>query len=147
MGNLCGKQSKDDNFQGSGRTLASAPAPTTKASIPAHVANQGSAASKPQPKVGGPARTVGGSGGQGSDPKAAAAAAAEVRSQKSQPGVGQLLTGQRDQARANKPVTGDLAKKLEEQKKRTMNQTLQQTAHENRAQREADAANDIRNYN
>ncbi|KAF1956190.1 hypothetical protein CC80DRAFT_70850 [Byssothecium circinans] len=125
MGNLCGKQSKDDNFQGTGRTLGSAPAPTTRASIPAHVANDNSSTKKP-PKVGGPARTVGGSSGS-DDPRVAAAAAAE--------------------ARANKPVTGDLAKKLEEQKKQTRNQTLQQAADENRAQREADAANDLRTYN
>ncbi|PVI02081.1 hypothetical protein DM02DRAFT_613265 [Periconia macrospinosa] len=128
MGNLCGKQSKDDNFQGVGRTLGSAPAPTTKASVPSHVASKGgSSASKPNPKVGGPSRTVGGSGSETQDPKAAAAAAAE--------------------ARANKPVTGDLAKKLEEQKRQTRNQTLQQAANENRAQREADAATEARNYN
>ncbi|KAF2637036.1 hypothetical protein P280DRAFT_472554 [Massarina eburnea CBS 473.64] len=122
MGNLCGKQSADDNFHGEGRTLGSAPPPRTNASIPAHVTS----ASKPQPKVGGPARTVGGGSG-GDDPRAAAAAAAE--------------------ARANKPVTGDLAKKLEGQKKQTMNQTLQEAASENRAQREADAANEVRSYN
>ena len=44
-------------------------------------------------------------------------------------------------------MTGDLAKKLEEQKKQTRNQTLQQAAYENRAQREADAATETRNYN
>ncbi|KAL5393468.1 hypothetical protein DPSP01_000287 [Paraphaeosphaeria sporulosa] len=119
MGNLCGKSSKDDNFQGAGRTLNAAPAPATKASIPASA----------KPKVTGPGRTVGGPGGSdgANDPRAAAAAAAE--------------------ARANKPVTGDLAKKLEEQKKQTRNQTLQQAADENRLQREADAATETRNYN
>lgn len=71
MGNLCGKQSKD-NFEGQGRTVGSAPAPATKASVPSNVA-------APKPKVGGPARTLG-EGNSGNDPKAAAAAAAEVRS-------------------------------------------------------------------
>lgn len=73
MGNLCGKQSKD-NFDGQGRTLASAPAPApaTKASVPSNVA-------APKPKVGGPARTLG-EANTVDDPKAAAAAAAEVRS-------------------------------------------------------------------
>lgn len=70
MGNLCGKQSKD-NFDGPGRTLGSAPAPTTRASVPNNAA-------APKPKVGGPPRTLGDSNKQ-DDPKAAAAAAAEVR--------------------------------------------------------------------
>ena len=70
MGNLCGKQSRD-NFEGQGRTLGSAPAPATKASVPNNVAPA-------KPKVGGPARTLGDSNRE-DDPKAAAAAAAEVR--------------------------------------------------------------------
>jgi len=69
MGNLCGKQSKD-NFEGQGRTLGSAPEPATRASIPANVTAK--------PKVGGPPRTLGDSN-RADDPKAAAAAAAEVR--------------------------------------------------------------------
>lgn len=68
MGNLCGKQSSD-NFEGQGRTLGSAPAPATKASIPSNVA--------PKRTVGGPPRTLGDSNVE-NDPKAAAAAAAEV---------------------------------------------------------------------
>ena len=71
MGNLCGKQSKD-NFEGQGRTLGSAPAPATRASIPSNVAPA-------KPKVGGPPRTLGESNRE-DDPKAAAAAAAEVHS-------------------------------------------------------------------
>jgi hypothetical protein len=51
------------------------------------------------------------------------------------------------QARANKPATGDLAKKLSAQKKQTQNQTLQQAAAENRQYREADAVLETRNYN
>ena len=44
-------------------------------------------------------------------------------------------------------MTGDLAKKLEEQKKQTRNQTLQNVAQENLAQRNADANTETRNYN
>jgi hypothetical protein len=51
------------------------------------------------------------------------------------------------QARANKPATGDLAKKLEAQKRQTQNQTLQAAAQENRLHREADVAAEARNYN
>jgi len=122
MGNLCGKPSSKDTFEGPGRVLGSAPqpAPNAKASVPASVA---------KPKVGGPPRTVGGgNGGNASDdPRSAAAAAAE--------------------ARATKSPTGDLAKKLEAQKKQTRNQVLQSAAAENVAQRNADAATETRNYN
>jgi hypothetical protein len=71
MGNLCGKESKD-NFEGQGRTLGSAPAPATKASVPGNVTGA------PKRTVGGPPRTLGNSNTE-NDPKAAAAAAAEVR--------------------------------------------------------------------
>ncbi|CAG5156845.1 uncharacterized protein ALTATR162_LOCUS4638 [Alternaria atra] len=118
MGNLCGKQSKD-NFEGSGRTLGSAPTPATRASVPNNVA-------PPKPKVGGPPRTLGESN-RADDPKAAAAAAAE--------------------ARANKSSSGDLQKKLDAQKRQTNTQTLQQAANENRLAREADQATAARNYN
>ncbi|PSN73135.1 hypothetical protein BS50DRAFT_672092 [Corynespora cassiicola Philippines] len=124
MGNLCGKQSKDDNFQGPGRTLGSAPAPATKASVPARVAEGGSGK---KPKVSGPGRTVGGGEPSGDDARSAAAAAAEARN--------------------TKAPTGDLAKKLDAQKRQTQTQTLQQAAAENRAQREADAATETRNWN
>ncbi|EOA81883.1 hypothetical protein ACJQWK_05050 [Exserohilum turcicum] len=118
MGNLCGKQSKD-NFEGQGRTLGSAPEPATRASVPSN-------ATAPKPKVGGPPRTLGDSN-RVDDPKAAAAAAAE--------------------ARANKSSSGDLQKKLDAQKRQTNNQTLQQAAAENRLAREADQATETRNYN
>ncbi|KAJ4354483.1 uncharacterized protein N0V89_006220 [Didymosphaeria variabile] len=142
MGNLCGKSSKEDNFQGAGRTLASAPTPATKASIPASAVSAGGPSAKP--KVTGPGRTVGGAGGSdgAEDPKAAAAAAAEVRSVKPKNVVKPMTV-----TAWIKPVTGDLAKKLDEQKKQTRNQTLQQAAYENRAQRDADAATETRNYN
>ena len=51
------------------------------------------------------------------------------------------------QARNSRTATGDLGKKLEAQKKQTRTQTLQEAANENRAQREADAAAETRNYN
>jgi len=51
------------------------------------------------------------------------------------------------QARANKPSSGDLQKKLDAQKRQTNNQTLQQAADENRRAREADQATETRNYN
>lgn len=44
-------------------------------------------------------------------------------------------------------MTGDLARKLDGQKKQTRTQTLKEAAHENRAQREVDAAAEARNYN
>lgn len=77
MGNLCGKQSKD-GFDGPGRTLGSAPAPATKASVPAGANAKVSAGSTQKRTVGGPPRTLGESNA-GSDPRSAAAAAAEVR--------------------------------------------------------------------
>ncbi|KAH8731048.1 hypothetical protein GQ44DRAFT_822639 [Phaeosphaeriaceae sp. PMI808] len=119
MGNLCGKQSKG-NFEGQGRTLGSAPAPASKASVPSNVA------SAPKRTVGGPPRTLG-DNNAANDPKAAAAAAAEARS--------------------NKTSSGDLQKKLDAQKRQTNNQTLQQAANENRLAREVDQANETRNYN
>ena len=51
------------------------------------------------------------------------------------------------QARFNKPVTGDLAKKLEEQKKQTHSKTLQEAARDNLAHRNADANAETRNWN
>ncbi|KAF1995927.1 hypothetical protein P154DRAFT_526022 [Amniculicola lignicola CBS 123094] len=122
MGNLCGKESQD-NFQGPGRVLSAAPAPSNNArsSVPTKASNAPAA----KPKVTGPGRNLGGGEGRG-DARSAAAAAAE--------------------ARANKPASGDLAKKLEAQKKLTQNQTLQQVAYENRAQRDADAVNEARTY-
>lgn len=95
MGNLCGKESKDDNFQGPGRTLGSAPPPSNnaKASIPANVKTGGSA--KPAPKVGGPPRTLGGAGDASGSAQSAAAAAAEV---------GSLEMQHRGGTRATKPM-------------------------------------------
>lgn len=71
MGNLCGKESKGDNFAGPGRTLGAAPPPSdnARASIPA---------TKKSPLQGN-GRTLGGPGGSDNDPRSAAAKAAEVR--------------------------------------------------------------------
>ena len=79
MGNLCGKQSKDA-FDGPGRTLGSAPAPATKASVPASA----NAASTKNYTVGGSGRTVGGSNPapESRPPGLAAVDAAEVRTLK-----------------------------------------------------------------
>ncbi|KAF1984717.1 hypothetical protein K402DRAFT_395416 [Aulographum hederae CBS 113979] len=71
MGNLCGKESKD-NFAGNGRVLGSAPArpDNARSSIPSHPA------SKPT----GAGHTLGGSSSEGrEDPRAAAREAATVR--------------------------------------------------------------------
>ncbi|KAF2472241.1 uncharacterized protein BDR25DRAFT_302980 [Lindgomyces ingoldianus] len=125
MGNLCGKQSKEDNFAGPGRTLGSAPPPKAKASIPSRVAKTDGATSSAGNSTG-PGRIVGREQ-TGDGARSAAAAAAE--------------------ARASKTTGGDLAKKLEAQKKQTQSQTLQEAARENRLQREADAATETRNYN
>ncbi|KAF2869765.1 hypothetical protein BDV95DRAFT_620323 [Massariosphaeria phaeospora] len=143
MGNLCGKESQD-NFQGPGRTVGAAPAPATKATVPARIAAT-------TPKATGPGRAVGGGSGigGGDNARSAAAAAAEVRSSPKSPvsverrAVKPMVTT----ARASKAPTGDLAKKLETQKKQTQSQTLQQAASENRAQRDADAATEARHYN
>ncbi|KAJ4399126.1 hypothetical protein N0V91_009658 [Didymella pomorum] len=115
MGNLCGKQSKD-GFDGPGRALGSAPAPATRASVPA-----GANSSAPKRTVGGPPRTLGESNAA-SDPRSAAAAAAE--------------------ARANKNSTGDLQKKLDAQKKMTQKQQLEAAAKENLGHRNADTNNE-----
>ncbi|KAJ4332137.1 hypothetical protein N0V87_008634 [Didymella glomerata] len=112
MGNLCGKQSKD-GLEGPGRTLGSAPAPATKASVPT-----GANANAPKRTVGGPPRTLG-EGNAASNPRSAAAAAAE--------------------ARANKNSTGDLQKKLDAQKKQTREQTLKEIVNENNRHRDAEA--------
>ncbi|KAH9844597.1 hypothetical protein Tdes44962_MAKER07236 [Teratosphaeria destructans] len=69
MGNCCGK-ADSGNFHGEGRTLGAQPA-----NAPAQPSG-GSAAAPP--KIGGTGRAVGGASSDSSDPKAAAARAAEV---------------------------------------------------------------------
>ncbi|KAF2842480.1 hypothetical protein M501DRAFT_998799 [Patellaria atrata CBS 101060] len=128
MGNLCGKQSKSENFSGEGRVLGAAPIPAAapRAPVPSEQQRQ-----KAVPKVGGPARTLGGSSvgeTRGDDPKAAAARAAEERANRA-------------------TATGKLGKQLEAQRKQTRTATLEQVSQENRAQRDADAGMEARNWN
>ena len=66
MGNLCGKPSKEnDPFSQPGRTVGSAP--------PTQIKPRASV-----PKIGGQGQKLGGSGGESSDARSAAARAAEV---------------------------------------------------------------------
>ncbi|KAK3060100.1 hypothetical protein LTS18_009367 [Coniosporium uncinatum] len=129
MGNLCGKQSKDDNnFQGSGRVLGSAPPrnDNAKASIPSQAKLTATT----------PGRTLGGSGAGGaesggsdsSDPRSAAAKAAEARATKS-------------------PAPDKLSQQLDAQRRQTQQQALKQVADENRMARDADRNTAVRNYN
>ena len=71
MGNICGKESKEDNFSQPGRVLGSAPP-------------QGPKTAPVPKKVGGPPRTLGGSSneasGDAADARRKAALAAEVGS-------------------------------------------------------------------
>ena len=69
MGNLCGKESKPSPFDQPGRTVGSAPPPSTDGRAPA-------------PKISSQGRPLGSNGGSHgvSDARQAAAKAAEVRS-------------------------------------------------------------------
>lgn len=124
MGNLCGKQtSTDDAFSTPGRTVGSAPpsGPRT-ASVP----QKKTAA----PKVGGPARTLGGGAEDNQTPEEArrkAAEAAEARASKNGKG-------------------GKLATNLAAQKRQTRTDTLQEASQQNLQQRESDANAKIRQY-
>lgn len=119
MGNLCGKQSKDP-FAGPGRTLGSAQPPPQRTTAPVPT--------QPKQQRENRGRTVGGTESSSDDPRAAAARAAEVRAKKS-------------------PGTGQLERKLDEQKKMTMAQVREQVARENQLARDADAAAEARTYN
>ncbi|KAK3672260.1 hypothetical protein LTR78_007800 [Recurvomyces mirabilis] len=122
MGNCCG--SEDKNFSGEGRTLGAQPA-----SAPARTGNASAAA---PPKIGGVGRTLAGkdsSPSSGQDPKAAAARAAEER------------------AKANTQGRGKLGKQLDAQRSQSQANALAQTARDNVASRDADAAAQARNYN
>ncbi|CAD0097543.1 unnamed protein product [Aureobasidium mustum] len=118
MGNCFGKQ-KSDNFSGAGQTLgATQPAkPVVSASQPQKPI---SASYSPTPKQG---RTVGGgSASPSSDPRAAAALAAE-------------------------PAKGKLGKQLEAQKAQTHNATMNEASREALLARNADANAETRAYN
>ncbi|OCK76276.1 hypothetical protein K432DRAFT_446140 [Lepidopterella palustris CBS 459.81] len=126
MGNLCGKQSNDP-FAGPGRTLASAPPPAQNArsSVPRKMS---STQPQQQRRNNNAGRAVGGPERSSDDPRAAAARAAEARATKTS-------------------GTGQIGKKLDEQKRQTRKSTLEQASWENRAARDADAVAETRNYN
>lgn len=124
MGNICGKEA--DAFSQPGRRLDEAPAVRTSAAVPAS-ASASVPVKATTPKVGGPARTLGGSGAGGGggggdvdDARRRAAAAAEARAQGTK--------------------GGDLSKKLAEQKKLTHTATLKEASKQAVREREVDAA-------
>ncbi|KAJ4985698.1 hypothetical protein SVAN01_08785 [Stagonosporopsis vannaccii] len=125
MGNLCGKQSKDA-FDGPGRTLGSAPAPATKASVPVSAATASSKSTPPKRTVGGPPRTLGESNATEHAGRAAADAA---------------------EARANKTPTGALQKKLDAQKRQTHAGVLKTASEQERIHRDIKDATDARAHN
>ncbi|RFU35934.1 hypothetical protein B7463_g334, partial [Scytalidium lignicola] len=120
MGNLCGKQS-DDPFAQPGRTLDSAPPPSNNRT-----------SSLPRKVVGGPPRTLGGSSsgttssGTGdvttAEARRKAAAAAEARAKSA----------------TSKPK-GKLGSQLQDQKKQTRRDTLNEASNDERRTRDADA--------
>ncbi|KAI9769458.1 MAG: hypothetical protein M1835_006710 [Candelina submexicana] len=123
MGNLCGKESKpDDPFKQPGRTLASAPPPSSGTSkLPPGASTT--------PKISGPGRTLGASGRSDTgDARRAAAQAAEER------------------ARANQPK-GKLSTQLAAQKQQRRTDTLGQASENERRLRDADASAEARNWN
>ncbi|KAF7193020.1 hypothetical protein HII31_05665 [Pseudocercospora fuligena] len=125
MGNCFGKQSSDANFSGEGRTLGAAPANDSTSANKARTA----AAPKISSPEGG--RTLGKNPqapNESDSPGAAAARAAEERLKASQ-------------------GKGKLGKQLDAQKAQTQTNTLAQTARDNVAARDADAAVQARNYN
>ena len=129
MGNCCGGESKDANFSGAGRTLGSQPAPNPE-STPPRVAVPA--------KVGGPPRTLGGDGsGEGSDPKSAAARAAEVPSAIRHHNTCTNHSTQARASAANAPK-GKLGAALAEQKKQTRTNTLEAAAQQERQARTQD---------
>ncbi|KAG9513119.1 hypothetical protein KCV07_g9036, partial [Aureobasidium melanogenum] len=125
MGNCFGKQ-KSDNFSGAGQTLGSSAndqAPKPVATTPQKPI---AASYSPTPKQG---RTVGGSSASpNSDPRAAAALAAEERNKP-------------------KPAKGKLGKQLEAQKAQTQNATMNEASREALLARNADANAETRAYN
>ncbi|KXS98109.1 hypothetical protein AC579_9002 [Pseudocercospora musae] len=125
MGNCFGKQSSHANFTGEGRTLGAAPAnPPT----PANKARTAAASNITSPEAG---RTLGKNPqapSESDSPGAAAARAAEERLKASQ-------------------AKGKLGKQLDAQKAQTQANTLAQTARDNVAARDADAAAQARTYN
>ncbi|KIH86622.1 hypothetical protein SPBR_08739 [Sporothrix brasiliensis 5110] len=133
MGNLCGKVDKDDGaFDRPGRTLGGA---GTGSGNARPVAAGGGAPAKTAPvppRVGGPARTLGGaSGGPGSsaaaDARERAAAAAEARN-------------------APRATTGKLGAQLEAQRRENRSETLKKASEAEVRRREMDAQTSAAQY-
>ncbi|KAF2214684.1 hypothetical protein CERZMDRAFT_82623 [Cercospora zeae-maydis SCOH1-5] len=120
MGNCCGKPGSSSNFQGEGRTIGAVPV-----NAPAPSSNARAVA---PPKITGPGRTLGTAAGEQQPPGSAAARAAEERAKAAQ-------------------GKGKLGKQLDAQKSQTQKDTLAQTARDNVAARDADAAAQARAYN
>ncbi|KAJ2907017.1 hypothetical protein MKZ38_008585 [Zalerion maritima] len=117
MGSLCSKEVDNSPSNRPVRTLGSS-APRT-APVPP----------KKGQKIGGPARTLGGSTSEGTAATNAA-----------------LAAERRASATAQKPK-GALGKALNEQRKMTHVDTLKQVSEEERRRRETEAQSEIRNYN
>lgn len=125
MGNVCGKtDSGGDNFAGPGRVIGTAPPQPQRAAVPQKVRT-----------VGGPPRTLGGSQDAGAgaarpdDARRKAAEAAEAR------------------AKAASKTTGKLSAQLQEQKKKTRNETLKEISQNELRARDADEAAQARSHN
>ncbi|KAH0284470.1 hypothetical protein M436DRAFT_63311 [Aureobasidium namibiae CBS 147.97] len=124
MGNCFGKP-KSDNFSSQGQTLGSNPPPKPVTSTPAPKSAV-AATYSPTPKGG---RTLGASPSPGtSDPRTAAAMAAENRNQP-------------------KPARGKLGKQLDAQRAQTQNETRNEASREALLARNADANAEARRYN
>ncbi|KAL9625822.1 MAG: hypothetical protein Q9160_000142 [Pyrenula sp. 1 TL-2023] len=119
MGGLCSKQSNSpDNFSRPGRVLGVPSSKPSANSVPV-----------PQKIPGSSGRTVGGGDG-GSDPRNAAARAAEERA-----------------TRSSSAAQGKLGKQLAAQKAQTRTDVLAETSRDERSARDADAAAEARNWN
>ncbi|KAI5207418.1 hypothetical protein E4T39_01903 [Aureobasidium subglaciale] len=128
MGNCFGKP-KSENFSGSSQTLANSSANAPKPVTATTPLKPKTASYSPTPAQG---RTVGGAStaAPGSDPRAAAALAAEERLKASQG-----------------KEKGKLGKQLGAQKAQTHNQVLDETSRDNRLARNADENAQTRTWN
>ncbi|KAG9246323.1 hypothetical protein BJ878DRAFT_497604 [Calycina marina] len=125
MGNLCGKESKDDHFSTPGRTLDSVPPPsnTRTSAVPVKISTGGGrtlgtgGSSQPQPSS------------EQDDARAKAREAAERR------------------LNVSNRTKGSLGKKLQDQKKQTRNDTLDAASKDERRARDADSSAEARAYN
>lgn len=141
MGNCFGKQ-KSSNFSGAGQTLGSNEAPKPVATTPQKPI---SATYSPTPKQG---RTVGGSSASpNTDPRAAAALAAEVCSSPNLRQRAKIANWRNKERNKPKPAKGKLGKQLEAQKAQTHNATMNEASREALLARNADANAETRAYN